>query len=23
LEKHHVALDFHNKTFTFLDANGK
>jgi predicted aspartyl protease len=23
LEKHHVVLDFHNKTFTCLDGNGK
>jgi predicted aspartyl protease len=23
LDKHHVVLDFHNKTFTCLDGNGK
>jgi hypothetical protein len=23
LDKHHVVLDFHNKTFTCLDRNGK
>jgi predicted aspartyl protease len=23
LEKHHVVLDFHNKTFTCIDGNGK
>jgi hypothetical protein len=23
LEKHHVVLDFHNRTFTCLDGNGK
>jgi hypothetical protein len=23
LDKHHIVLDFHNKTFTFLDEEGK